>query len=242
MTMKHITDIVKPHTIAPSASGANGPKSGESQRMTLAEQRAARLWTVMHSFYGSLWVSSHGSKPDPIWIGQLADVTDEQCTTACNALIRLGRKLPPSLPEFIELCCARAPGVRYLGCPTTPDCAAALDAKPASPERAAEWIANIRAKLGIRTPTHRSSRDCPDCDGAGCDTCGEWKAPNGELLNEPCRRVEQHERTQPWTGPYAQCTGCGSTFPQRNPKHTLLCARCWQWRARYDAFDERREP
>jgi hypothetical protein len=105
------------------------------------------VWTSLRDVYGRQFTDAHGEEPSAPWIMALADVSDEQCVAACNALLKRTSTFPPNLPEFLDLCRGRDPGVRYLGTPTTPNHAAALDVKAASTEVADRWLAKIRETL-----------------------------------------------------------------------------------------------
>jgi hypothetical protein len=107
----------------------------------------------MREIYGRYFTDSFGEEPSPQWIAAVGELSDDQCRNGIAATLKRPSKFPPNLPEFIELCSARDPGVRYLGTPVTPDHAAALDVKTASDATRDEHLAKIRALLsGAKAP------------------------------------------------------------------------------------------
>jgi hypothetical protein len=102
----------------------------------------------MKQMFGTAFTTAYGDQPSAIWLDGIAGLTDEQCAAGFRLLRKELRRYPPNLTEFIAACRQTAPGVRYLGGPSSQFKPLPLDHKPATPERRAEHIANCRKALG----------------------------------------------------------------------------------------------
>lgn len=97
----------------------------------------------MIEMYGHKFTSSYGEVPNDTWSAALAGIYPEQIGEALQACFRRQDTWPPTLPEFIEMCCP-TPVTNSL---YFPDAMKALPPPRPSKEYAAEQIAKIREKL-----------------------------------------------------------------------------------------------
>lgn len=63
------------------------------------------VWQSMTQVYGKKWAQDRGEKPSPIWISELSKINPKNLKQAVRSVIRKRMSWPPTLPEFLELCC-----------------------------------------------------------------------------------------------------------------------------------------
>jgi hypothetical protein len=66
--------------------------------------RTSEIWDRLLGLYGSGLIRKFGKAPPPEWDNLLAQLSDEQLRHGLAELVKSGRALPPSLPEFLALC------------------------------------------------------------------------------------------------------------------------------------------
>lgn len=98
----------------------------------------------MIEMYGHKFTSSYGEVPNDSWASALAGIYPEQIAEGIRACFQSQDTWPPTLPEFIEMCCPPAPAVSslYFHSPALP-----RPEKVSTPEYALEQLAEIKKKL-----------------------------------------------------------------------------------------------
>lgn len=89
-----------PQTPPYSACRPSAPNSFE------LEEKAWKFWLAMGEIFTNRWESKNGSAPSALWIAQIGNLTSDQMTNVCNALVArcaAGNSWPPDLAEFVTL-------------------------------------------------------------------------------------------------------------------------------------------
>jgi hypothetical protein len=105
----------------------------------------------MTEIFGTSFLTIHGDAPSRYWLGEIAKLTDDQCRSGLERVIRMKREYPVNLTEFVEACRPTPGSPRFLGAPTTPERLRALAPPKAKPEHVARSLASIREKIGRAT-------------------------------------------------------------------------------------------
>lgn len=82
------------------------------------EQNAWVFWEMAGEIYSRRWTDKNGSAPSDLWIAQIMNLTSDQMTSICSAMVArcaAGNSWPPDLAEFVTLVadnCGNALGLR----------------------------------------------------------------------------------------------------------------------------------
>ena len=82
------------------------------------EAKAWKFWELMLAIYSSRWETKNGSAPSDLWTAQIGNLTSDQMTSVCNALVARcaeGDSWPPDLAEFVSMvadCCGGRLGLK----------------------------------------------------------------------------------------------------------------------------------
>ena len=63
----------------------------------------------MADAFGSRWTSNYGDEPSQVWLGELANLTDEQVREGIRRTVEVGHEWPPTLGQFMGYCKAAVP-------------------------------------------------------------------------------------------------------------------------------------
>jgi len=66
--------------------------------------RVTEVWDRLLGLYGSGLIRRFGKSPPDEWANLLGQLTDMQLRHGLEQLVKSGRAMPPSLPEFLALC------------------------------------------------------------------------------------------------------------------------------------------
>ena len=138
--MEHINKVI--NGLGDSSRTRNGSENGPSEAVS---RRAAAVWEAMKAIYGTSFLTIHGEEPHPIWIAEIAKLTDQQARAGLTKLAAQQRDYPANLTIFLEACKGND-SPRFLGTPTTPRQLLhnKREFKRASPETVNRHIENMR--------------------------------------------------------------------------------------------------
>jgi len=119
--MEHISNLVNSENYQPSnlcsrpLDVTRTPSEDAARR--LSDRLINRIWEKMSAIYGHRWVSAYGVHVDEFgqlsaaaetWAQGLSGLSREHLQHGFDALLKAGLEWPPTLPEFRDLCAARA--------------------------------------------------------------------------------------------------------------------------------------
>lgn len=130
------------------------------------------------------FLTVHGETPSTLWVGKIAELTDEQVNAGLKRIADMEREFPVNLTEFREACKPKPAGRRYLGTPTNARALEHQRGEPASREHIDACIANMRKLFGKARepgsddevpprpkPRMDNACTCPLDSPGTCETC-----------------------------------------------------------------------
>lgn len=130
-------------------------ESGPSQEVL---RRSAAVWEGLKHIFGTSFLTLYGDHPSPLWVAEIAKLTDEQARAGLSRVAGEARDYPCNLTQFVEACRPKSGSPRFLGRPTTPR-ALRLGVSLARPETVDVTLAKIRERFKRpveRTPMPKS--------------------------------------------------------------------------------------
>lgn len=111
------------------------------------------MWEGLKQIFGTSFVTIYGDVPSPLWVAEIARLTETEVRLGLAALSRAKREYPANLTEFVEACRPKK-RVRYLGVPTNPaEMRKVLGPIKATEEQRQKHLASLRSKFGrVRVP------------------------------------------------------------------------------------------
>lgn len=85
---------------------------------SLASRRASRVWIRLAEMFGARFMREFGTRPNDLWVAQIAKMNDQQIRLSLEGLLESGRSHPPTLAEFVDAGRPSKPETgspRYLG-------------------------------------------------------------------------------------------------------------------------------
>lgn len=104
--------------------------------------------------FGARFMREFGTRPNDLWVAQIANMNDQQVKLCLEGLLNSGRAHPPTLGEFIEAGKAPKPETgspRYLGADPIHYTALRIAGQLPQPPKVARDISALRMALKGKT-------------------------------------------------------------------------------------------